>query len=114
VVAVVVEFFPDSCLKSLSIQGHAETEKKGNDLLCAALSVLVRTALHALTKEKRLALKGDIEKVGLLELTIFSYTDNISDWLKGITDFLMTGLFDLMLEFPQNLSISFKTSKAEE
>jgi uncharacterized protein YsxB (DUF464 family) len=113
VISVIIELFPDGCLKALHARGHAATAKKGSDLLCAAFSALLRTALNVLDREKRLIVKGDVENEGRAELALESCPDDTTAWLKGVTDFLLTGLFDLMAGYPQNLSISFKHSKPE-
>ena len=104
-VSVVVGFFPDGCLRTLNMEGHAGSGEKGNDILCAALTILVRTALHTFANEDRLSVESRAEREGEAALAIRSCATGSRDWLKGITDYLLTGLHDLAAEYPGKLSI---------
>jgi len=110
VVRVVLELFPSGCLKSITATGHAGAGEKGRDAVCAAVSVLVRTAWHALQREPYLEIEGSAEREGDMRIAVVPRGAESRERYRGLTDFLLTGLFDLAAEHPRHVSVDFRTS----
>ena len=77
----------------------------GEDLVCAAVTVLFRTAARALQLHSDLAVQGDASESGKMEVQIVSVPDRRREWLGGITDFLMRGIEDLRDENPKAIHL---------
>jgi uncharacterized protein YsxB (DUF464 family) len=113
VVSVVLELFPAGCLKSLRATGHAGKEARGNDLVCAAVTILIRTTLHALSREKSLTVTGAAPREGEATINVLSYDAAVEERFRGLSDFLLTGLFDLAAENPGHLTVRFHSQSTE-
>jgi uncharacterized protein YsxB (DUF464 family) len=108
VVRVVLELFPSGCLKSLQATGHAGAEAKGNDPVCAAVTVLMRTAANVLRREPYLEIEDYAPREGEFSLTVLSCGAGSEERFLGLTDFLLTGLFDLAAEHPRSVAVEFR------
>ena len=56
----------DGCFKSVSASGHAGFASKGKDIVCAAESMLLRTAMEVLEQTENVALESDVSERGKL------------------------------------------------
>jgi len=98
--------YPERIVKSVSANGHAGDDPVGANIVCAAATVLLRTAYRTIV------LKSDAEAVisapgkGELYFRIIKYHDNETDWLRAITDYLVTGLKDLESEYPDSVKFT--------
>jgi uncharacterized protein YsxB (DUF464 family) len=79
--------------------GHAERAAHGNDVVCAAFTVLARTAYRALESLPGIELKGTAPEPGSLSFVVLQPAAN-SDRAAGIADSLITGMSDLAREYP--------------
>ena len=91
----------------LIVEGHADYNKNGDDIVCAAVSVLVYTFLNMLKDEesdKRLKLKREIVRDGYfcVEIEPFDFSKNRT---KGIIDTVVMGLALLNQEYPENVRL---------
>jgi len=77
----------------------------GEDLVCAAVTVLFRTAARTLQLHSDLAVQGDASESGKMEVQIVSVPDRRREWLGGITDFLLRGIEDLREENPKAIHL---------
>jgi uncharacterized protein YsxB (DUF464 family) len=92
-------------LRGFSLSGHAETGRKGEDIVCAAVSVLFRTAARALQLQPEIGARGGADQAGSLELEIVEVPAQRQQWLIGLTDFLIRGATDLEEENPAAISV---------
>ena len=86
--------------------GHSEFEKRGRNIVCAAATVLLRTAARQFEAIKEVELRGEAETPGSLNFVIEWYKQNRIAYLKGITDFLVKGIDDLSIEYPSECSLT--------
>jgi uncharacterized protein YsxB (DUF464 family) len=77
----------------------------GGDLVCAAVTVLFRTAARALQLHSELDVHGNASESGKMEVQIASVPARRREWLGGITDFLMRGIEDLREENPKAIHL---------
>jgi uncharacterized protein YsxB (DUF464 family) len=96
------------CIKECSAEGHSLLAKPGTDILCAAVTALLRTAYRLLYSKELIMKDGKTPVYGNLAFTIDDYPIEERSGLKGITDFLILGLNDLASEYPERLEIIIK------
>ena len=102
-------------LVSCAITGHAEAGPKGSDVVCAAVSVLARTAWRTFSGQKGIQLRG-----GAPERVVFrmetglegvanngvadngaAYQDEARIFLRAGGDFLLDGLASVSEMYPE-------------
>lgn len=94
---------------AVEADGHAKTGRPGEDILCAAVSVLIRTCFRSLEtiRSVELNLKKP-DKTGFLSFSLDQdkVSEKMSAEIAGITRFLMVGLHDLVEEYPDNIKLN--------
>ena len=94
-------------LHSCIISGHSGFAPKGKDIVCAAVSILARTALDVLHGQSGIELKTDSAERGELYFTVEKKQDGCSDILSYTADFLEKGFGSLQKEYPAYVSAEF-------
>ena len=97
----------DGILRACKACGHAGAGKAGNDIVCAAVSVLIRTAFNILSNRKGITLRGGAPERGQLWLEA-AYEAEGKDFLFAAGVFLIEGLKSVAQEYPQNCRITIK------
>ena len=93
-------------LKSCDIRGHAGAGKRGTNIVCAAVSVLARTALKVLNDKEGIIVRGKAEQRGTLFLETEARDSEDKDYLEAVGTYLIEGLTSVAEEFPQYCSIT--------
>jgi uncharacterized protein YsxB (DUF464 family) len=86
-------------LKSCRVSGHAGAGKRGRDLVCAAVSVLARTALKTLSGREGVMVRGGAPERGLFWIET-DFSGGGGDFLAGAGAFLLEGLASVAEEYP--------------
>lgn len=85
----------DGCYRSFSCKGHADYARKGRDIICSAVSVLVVNTVNSLE-----AISGDSIRVsdrdGFVEC---EFTDKPTEIGKAFVDSLVMGIRGLVEEY---------------
>ncbi|HUX49386.1 MAG TPA: ribosomal-processing cysteine protease Prp [Spirochaetia bacterium] len=105
-IIVTVEIDSEHSLKSFASTGHA-----GQGIVCAAATVLLRTAARLLAGIPEFGVRGSAPEAGKLQCSIdpeASLSDENRIWLRGITDFLVRGLSDISREYPEEVNVTVK------
>jgi uncharacterized protein YsxB (DUF464 family) len=97
-------------LRVCKATGHAGAGKTGTDIVCAAVSVLMRTAIRVLSGKKGITIRGDAPNPGLVWLEA-DYTVEGRDFLSATGEFLITGLASVAEEFPGNCRLTIITER---
>ena len=94
-------------LRSCRVQGHAGAGSKGNDIVCAAVSVLTRTVVRVLSGKKGISIRGSIPEHGnfLMEA---DYNEESREFLAGAGAFLCEGLLSVAEEFPDKCKVNIE------
>ena len=92
-------------LRACKAFGHAGAGKAGTDIVCAAVSVLVRTALITLSGRKGITIQGGAPERGQLWLET-DYDAEGKDFLFAAGVFLIEGLKSVAQEYPQNCTLN--------
>jgi uncharacterized protein YsxB (DUF464 family) len=87
------------CLRLFKAAGHAAAGDRGYDTVCAAFSVLARTAYRALEALPGAELRGFAPEPGNLSFELSKPATNI-ERAAGIADFLIVGMGDLARDYP--------------
>jgi uncharacterized protein YsxB (DUF464 family) len=95
----------DGLLHSCFIRGHAKAGPKGQDIVCAAVSILAKTAWQTLSVRKGVTVLGKAAKRGEFSLEVIAY-ERQELFLAGISAFLMEGLESVVREYPENCKMT--------
>ncbi|MDR0597732.1 MAG: ribosomal-processing cysteine protease Prp [Treponema sp.] len=86
-------------LRSCRIHGHAGAGPRGGDVVCAAVSVLARTALRVLSRREGITVQGEAPERGVIKMEI-DYAGNGREFLSAVGSFLLEGLESVAGEYP--------------
>ena len=100
----------DGILRSCRADGHAGAGKAGTDIVCAAVSVLMRTALKTLSNKKGITIRGDAPQPGAFLLEA-DYQAEGKDFLYAAGVFLTDGLRSVAEEYPENCRFIISTER---
>jgi len=89
----------DGVLRACKAIGHAGAGPTGSDIVCAAVSVLMRTAVRALSGRKGITIRCDAPEPGFLFLEA-DYTAEGKDFLFAAGVFLTEGIASVVEEYP--------------
>jgi uncharacterized protein YsxB (DUF464 family) len=92
-------------LRGFSVSGHAGSGPRGEDLVCAAVTVLFRTAARLLRLQGDIRIRGGASENGRMELQIEELPAPRRQWLIGLSDFLIRGARDLQEENPKAIAL---------
>ncbi len=99
-------------LQSCRVSGHADAGKKGEDIVCAAVSVLTRTAYTVLSGRKELKIRASAPKRGEFRMEIDDF-GNDESFLTAVGTYLREGLQSVCVEFPDHVKISIEKEPPE-
>ena len=97
-------------LRSLAVQGHAEHGPPGSDVVCAAVSVLTRTAAAVLSGKPAITAELLAPARGELYLDITCRREG-EPYLSVVQDFLLEGLGSVAAEYPECLRLIMRDSR---
>ncbi|MDR2543225.1 MAG: ribosomal-processing cysteine protease Prp [Treponema sp.] len=97
----------DGTLRACKASGHAGAGKAGSDIVCAAVSVLIRTAFKTLSGRKGITLNGGAPEKGQMWLET-GYEAEGKEFLSAVGVFLLEGLSSIAQEFPNNCKLTIK------
>ncbi len=100
---VLLECGKEGVLSFCTASGHAEYGAKGHDIVCAAVSILLRTTVLTLEKVKTAV---EAPSRGCFSLKVVQYDVSESERLRYAADFLRMGFLSLEKEYP--LAVTFK------
>ena len=97
-------------LRSCRVEGHAGKGPAGGDVVCAAVSVLVRTALRVLSQAEGITVRGGAPQRGSSWLET-DYSGEKSEFLFGVTTFLSEGLVSVARDYPDHCDVRIRTER---
>jgi uncharacterized protein YsxB (DUF464 family) len=93
-------------LRSCEVRGHAGAGPKGGDIVCAAVSVLTRTALSVLNTREDIIVRGGAPERGVFMLEAEAYDGPGRDFLAAAGAFLLEGVDSVAREYPGNCTMT--------
>ena len=109
-----ISLYPSGCLERFVADGHAGAGNPSRDIVCAAVTVLLRTGAGLLSGRPELVKEGDAPGPGEMFLLLRQPPEERIEWIKGSTDFLICGLRDLKTEYPEKISLEINGRMIEE
>jgi len=106
VIQIEIRLDQRRALLGFTVSGHAGSAPRGEDLVCAAVTVLFRTAARVLQLQPEIRIRGNASDSGRMELHVESAPPEKRQWLTGLTDFLIRGSRDLQEENPKAVALS--------
>ncbi len=104
--SVLIERSKTGVLLGCTAKGHAGYAERGSDIVCSAVTVLIRTTLQVLSELPALNLETDTSKRGFIGFKVLKgFPSKIEEKLKYAGDFLQVGLESVAKEFPDNLKL---------
>jgi uncharacterized protein YsxB (DUF464 family) len=97
----------DGVLRACRASGHAKAGKAGTDIVCAAVTVLLRTAFSTLSNRNGIAIRVGAPEEGELWLET-EYDVAGKDFLFATGEFLVNGLKSVEQEYPQNCKLTIR------
>jgi uncharacterized protein YsxB (DUF464 family) len=94
-------------LRSCKAIGHAGAGRTGEDIVCAAVSVLMRTAVRVLSDRKGISIRCEAPEPGFLSLEA-DYTAEGKDFLFAAGVFLSEGLASVAEEYPHYCKLTVR------
>jgi uncharacterized protein YsxB (DUF464 family) len=111
-----IDFREGVCLRedgdspiSLEVEGHSMAGKKGEDIICSAVSALSQTAVKGLAKlaeiDQELVIRDGYLRS---EFQTDSLNEKNRDRVKVILDILCIGILEIIKSYPGTVEIDFK------
>jgi uncharacterized protein YsxB (DUF464 family) len=97
-------------LKSCRIEGHAGSGPPGYDIVCAAVSVLARTALAVLSGREGVSVRGEAPERGSFTLET-ACAEGERVFLSAAGAFLLEGLGSVAREYPDYCVMKIYTER---
>lgn len=95
----------DGSFKEARASGHAGFARRGHDIVCAAESFLLRTAMEVLgSDDSGLVLETDAARRGELSFRVASSGAASRERLVCVADFIRKGMQSLSEEYPECVS----------
>ncbi len=106
--AVTLSTGKNGVLIKCQANGHADFSRKGSDIVCSAITILLKTAMQFLSRNKDVTLEADTSSRGNLAFCVEVTVDKPETefCLKYTADFLREGFKTLSKEYPQNVSFT--------
>lgn len=111
-IAVVIVLDEEGILKSCHVAGHAGFGAKGEDIVCASVSVLVRTAVRVLSGREGIQVQAGAPQRGSCWIEI-EHTAEGKDFLYAVGEFLLEGLESVSAEYPKHCQVNIKNGAEE-
>jgi uncharacterized protein YsxB (DUF464 family) len=112
VIEVDMAFDGAGLLRSCRVRGHAGAGKAGGDVVCAAVSVLVRGALRSLSGRRGIEVRGAAPERGFLWMET-ACTAEGKEFLSATGVFLAEGLKSVAEEYPGHCTVNFLTESED-
>lgn len=104
----------DGCLVRVSMRGHASNSAgpRGGNVICAAVTALVRSCAEAVSEHSGITVDGAAEAEGEFVLSVRTVDTNERAWLRGVSDVLASGLRRMAGDSPDE--VAFYEERAPE
>ena len=99
---------PDGRPLRFEAEGHSATGRQGSNLVCAAFSVLARSAFEALSGLPGAEVEGSAPERGSLRFAVRRLAPECGEKAAGIADFLLVGISGLEREYPGEVGLTIE------
>lgn len=113
-VQVLLERRHDGAFSACTAEGHAGFSASGNDIVCAAVTILLRTVMQVVSDIPGISAHGDTSQRGRLAFRAEvqdSLTEQNCGRLICAADFLHKGISALANEYPEHVSLVVRNNE---
>lgn len=96
----------DGCFSSFVVSGHDDTSPGKGSVPCGIVSALARTAARFVERQNSIRWYGEAPGPGQFELILGEVPEPLRERIRGITEFLITGLTDAERDFPEIIRVT--------
>jgi len=100
----------EEILKSCKVSGHADLAPKGSDIVCSAVSILVRTTVQVLMDRAGIKINASAKERGVLGMEI-EYAVDKKEFLYAVGEFLIKGLKSISEEYPNHCKVNIRIAE---
>ena len=93
-------------IRQVTATGHAGSVAKGSNIVCSAVTILLRTTVRLFEKTDGVVMSRKAQERGSLEFSISGIHGGIDQYVRALGDFLIGGLQDLQDEFPAECTVT--------
>lgn len=106
-ISVTLSYGKNGVLKKCEANGHACFSKKGTDIVCSAVTILLRTAAELLSHTENVAFEADFASRGNLafRVEVKEESPELESRLRCISDFIRVGIDSVSKEYPENVHL---------
>ena len=110
-ISVLLTCGKDGTLASCRAQGHAHFAERGSDIVCSAVTVLLRTTMQALSETEGVFVRAAASERGSLDFDVSAESAPAESRaaLVYAGRFLEAGLASLVREYPRNVELKIQT-----
>ncbi|MFA6504569.1 MAG: ribosomal-processing cysteine protease Prp [Treponemataceae bacterium] len=98
---------------SCSIEGHSGAGPRGSDIVCAAVSILARTALTTLSNMEGVVVSANAPHRGVLGFVVEKAPENGAA-PAGASAFLVEGLRSVARDYPDFCIVRVRTERRQD
>ncbi len=98
----------DGAFRRFQASGHACFVRKGKDIVCAAETIVLRTAITVLEKTEGIEVETEKTLRGHLALSVKSGGSENAERLVAVADFIREAIKSLENEYPGHLKLQEK------
>jgi uncharacterized protein YsxB (DUF464 family) len=106
-IKVIIHRNPQGRIESFRVYGHAGFAAPGNDIVCAAVSVLIQNGVNSIETLLHVKIPG-VSRDGFVECKIPPVEDQVSEKVQLLLESMAYGLRTLADEYPKNVSVTDK------
>ena len=93
-------------LEEVTATGHSFAFAQGENIVCAAATILLRSAARLLDSDKNIRVSGGIGLRGQYEFKVKVLEDGKNEYARAVGDYLKQGIADLQREFPGECALT--------
>jgi uncharacterized protein YsxB (DUF464 family) len=106
-IGINVVFDEAGLLRSCEVKGHAGAGPAGYDLVCAAVSILTRTAFRVLSEREGIILRGGAPERGVFRMET-GCQETGREFLDACGVFLTDGLASVAEMYPEHVKLTIR------
>ncbi|MDR1866943.1 MAG: ribosomal-processing cysteine protease Prp [Treponema sp.] len=103
---IIADFIFDTndVIQRCTVHGHAAFNQKGSDVVCAAVSILIRTAVSLFTNHKGITVENEAPGRGIAWFQVKSVNTE-KEFVKTVGIFLFEGVCSVVQEYPERCTV---------
>jgi uncharacterized protein YsxB (DUF464 family) len=111
VIVIHITLDRTNLVKACVASGHAKAGPRGGDIVCAAVSVLLRSFLRTVQSKEGICVQADASVEGRLSFTAAWTTDAGRGFLYPAGCYLVEGLRSVAEEYPAHCAVTIQTEE---